>query len=100
MPAYMIIQAVLTDPKKFQAYTKVMPDLITKFGGRYVLTARHGYVLEGDWGDGASAVISEWPDQETAKRFWNSPEYENAKTLRQGTGQFHVLLVDSQTPIG
>lgn len=96
----MIIQAVLTDPKKFQAYTKVMPDLITKFGGRYVLTARHGDVLEGDWGDGASAVISEWPNRKAAKKFWNSTEYKNAKILRENTGQFHVLLVDSPSPIG
>jgi uncharacterized protein (DUF1330 family) len=39
--------------------------------------------------------VSEWPSREAALRFWNSAEYAEAKQLRDGTGSFQVLLIDS-----
>jgi len=39
-------------------------------------------------------VLAELSDHEHALRFWNSPEYQQAKTRREGTGRFQVLLVD------
>jgi uncharacterized protein (DUF1330 family) len=50
-------------------------------------------VLEGDF-PAAAMVMSVWPDREAALRFWNSPEYAQVKTLREGTGRFEVSLVD------
>jgi uncharacterized protein (DUF1330 family) len=45
--------------------------------------------------DGASVVVSEWPDKAAALRFWNSPEYAEAKALRAGLADVSVLLVES-----
>ena len=92
---YMIVLANVTDREKFAAYAQAVPDLVTKFGGRYVLQSRGLDLLEGDWCDQGSMVISEWPDRATAQAFWNSPEYDEAKKLREGTGQFHVVLADA-----
>jgi uncharacterized protein (DUF1330 family) len=41
-------------------------------------------------------VISEWPDRAAALRFWQSPEYAEARKLREGTGSFQVVLVDAE----
>ena len=54
-----------------------------------------GEFLEGGWCERASALVSEWPSRQAALDFWSSPEYAAAKTLREGTGHFQVLLVDS-----
>ena len=54
-------------------------------------------LLEGDFGDGASMVISEWPDRAAALAFWNSPEYAEAKTLRKGVAECQVLLIEADT---
>jgi uncharacterized protein (DUF1330 family) len=95
-PCYMIVLAELTDRERFLAgYAQVVPALVAKHGGRYVVRGSGGTFLEGGWCDRASALVSEWPSRQAALEFWNSPEYAEAKRLREGTGRFQVLLVDS-----
>lgn len=93
---YMIVTAELTDRARFLAdYARVVPALVARFGGRYLLQGSGGQFLEGGWCESPSALVSEWPDREAALRFWNSPEYAEAKKLREGTGRFQVLLFES-----
>jgi len=93
---YMIVLAELTDRERFLAgYARVVPDLVKRFGGRYVIRGSGGLFVEGGWCDSPSALVSEWPSREQALCFWNSPEYDAAKKLREGTGRFQVLLIDS-----
>jgi uncharacterized protein (DUF1330 family) len=96
MPAYMIVTAKIKDRDAFiQGYGTAAAKLVTQFGGKYVLRGPGAELLEGDWGDGASMVISEWPDIDAAKTFWNSPEYAEAKKLREGVADVQVLLIDA-----
>ena len=71
--------------------------LVTRFGGKYVLRAPGAMLLEGGFGDGGSMVISEWPDKAAALAFWNSPEYAEAKQLREGVADCQVLLIEAPT---
>ena len=93
MAAYLVIEAIITDPKGFLPYTKVVPDIVSKFGGEYLSLAGEAEVMEGDWG-ATRVVLHRWPDMDAARQFWNSDEYQQAKKLRDGTGQFRVMLVD------
>ncbi|MCE3001742.1 MAG: DUF1330 domain-containing protein [Xanthomonadaceae bacterium] len=93
MPAYMIVEARITDLPRFRAYAEANPPLVARFGGRYLAIRTATEPLEGDW-EGAKVVISEWPDMDAARRYWHSPEYAAVKRLREGTGTFRVLLVD------
>lgn len=101
MKCYMVVFGAFTDFDRFmRGYQQVVGPMLERFGGRYVLTGQGTQMLEGAWPDGASpdgggAVISEWPDRASALRFWNSPEYLEAKKLRSGTGSFQVMLVDA-----
>jgi uncharacterized protein (DUF1330 family) len=96
MPAYLIITAKISDRESFiSGYGAAAGALVEKFGGKYVLRGPGAELLEGEWGDGASMVISEWPDKETATRFWNSPEYAEAKKLRDGVAEVQVLLIEA-----
>ncbi len=93
---YMIITAKLHDREAFLAgYSKATAPLLPKFGGRYVMLAPGAKLLEGDWGDGTSVVISEWPNREAVEAFWTSPEYQEAKKLREGIADVQVLIVDA-----
>lgn len=93
---YMIVLAELTDRDRFLAgYARVVPALVSQFGGRYLIRGSGGLFVEGGWCDNPSALVSEWPSREHALCFWNSPEYAAAKKLRDGTGRFQVLLIDS-----
>jgi uncharacterized protein (DUF1330 family) len=97
MPAYMIITADISDRSKFIAgYGRAAADLVTHFGGKYVLRAPGAELIEGDFGKGASIVISEWADKEAAMRFWNSPEYAHIKKMRDGLANCQILLVEGE----
>ena len=96
MPAYMIVAAKISDREKFIAgYGQAAAKLVSRFGGRYVLMGPGAELLEGDFGDGASMVISEWPDKAAAQAFWNSPEYAEVKKLRDGIADCQVLLIEA-----
>ncbi len=98
MPAYMIVTAKIADRDAFiNGYGAAAGKLVAQFGGRYVLRGPGAELLEGGFGDGASMVISEWPDKDAAKAFWNSPEYAEAKKLRDGIADCQVLLIEAAT---
>lgn len=95
MPAYMIVTAAIRDREAFIAsYGAAAAALIPQFGGEYLLRGPGAECLEGNFGEGASMVISKWPDRAAIKAFWNSPEYAGAKKLREGLADVQVLVID------
>ncbi|MFN4112518.1 MAG: DUF1330 domain-containing protein [Sphingomonadaceae bacterium] len=91
----MIVTALIHDREAFvSGYGAAAAALIPQFGGEYLLRGPGSELLEGNWGEGASMVISKWPDREAARRFWNSPEYAQIKKLRDGLADVQVLLID------
>ncbi len=93
MPAYLLIEARLTDPRRFAAYAAAAPALVARFGGHYLVLGGEQASLEGEHAQ-TRTVISCWPDRATALAFWHSPAYAAIKPLRAGTGTFRVLLAD------
>lgn len=95
MPAYMIIAAKITDREKFvPGYGKEAAKLVAKCGGEYLFVAPGATVLEGSLEGYSSVAVSKWPDRATAQKFWDSEEYAQVKTLRDGIADVQVLLVD------
>lgn len=96
MRCYMIITCVIHDRAAFMAgYAPAAADLVSRFGGRYVMRAPGGAWLEGGFGEAPSVVMSEWPDRAAAMAFWTSPDYAAVKTLRNGIADAQVLVVDA-----
>ena len=50
-------------------------------------------ILEGE-NDLPRTVILEFPDMDTARTWYNSPEYGAAKAAREGAARTRFLLVD------
>ncbi|MEE4153457.1 MAG: DUF1330 domain-containing protein [Erythrobacter sp.] len=95
MAAYMIVTAAIADRAAFIAgYGAAAAELVSRFGGEYLLRGPGAELLEGSFGDGASMVISKWPDRDAVKRFWNSPEYAEVRRLREGLADVQVLLIE------
>jgi len=96
MPAYMIVTAKIADRDAFiNGYGMAAAKLVEQFGGKYVLRGPGATLLEGDFGDSASMVISEWRDKASAEAFWNSPDYAEVKKLREGIADCQVLLIEA-----
>ncbi|OYY90906.1 MAG: hypothetical protein B7Y45_05660 [Sphingomonas sp. 28-66-16] len=96
MAAYMIVTARIEDRDRFiSGYGQAAAALVAQFGGKYVLRGPGVELLEGSFGDGASMVISEWPDRAAARAFWTSPDYAEVKKLRAGIADCQVLLIEA-----
>ncbi|HVM58420.1 MAG TPA: DUF1330 domain-containing protein [Gaiellaceae bacterium] len=92
MPAYLIVETEITDPDRYEQYKAAAPAAIEAFGGRYVVRGGETAVLEGDW-QPKRVVLVEFPDLEAAKRFYDSPEYQAAKKLREGAATLNMVAV-------
>jgi uncharacterized protein (DUF1330 family) len=93
MPAYVIVQVKVEDPVRYEAYKKMVPPSLANYGGRFLVRGAKTETLEGAW-QPSRLVILEFPSVERAKAWWASPEYAEAKALRQATAQTELLVVE------
>ena len=95
MTAYMIVQAEIKDRESFiRGYAPAAAELVTKFGGKYLVRAPAAEILEGHAEAPKAVVVSEWPDKASIKRFWDSPEYQEVKQLRDQIADCQVFVVE------
>jgi uncharacterized protein (DUF1330 family) len=93
MPAYLIVETDITDPEQYEQYKAASPGAVEAGGGRFVVRGGEMAVLEGDW-QPTRLVVLEFPDLDTAKRFYDSPEYQAAKKLRDGAAKLNMVAVE------
>jgi uncharacterized protein (DUF1330 family) len=93
MPAYVIVETDIHDAEQYEQYKAASPAAIASGGGRFVARGGELAVLEGDWTP-KRVVILEFPDLEAAKRWYESPEYEEAKKLREGAASLRMVAVE------
>ena len=93
MPAYVIVDCQVTDPAQYENYKQLAPPAIAKYGGRYLVRGGAATQLEGQWRPGR-VVVLEFPDVETARRFYDSPEYRAARDVRAGAATMNMILVE------
>lgn len=99
MPAYLIAQINVTDPVQYETYKTLASAAVRKFGGRYLTRGGAIETLEGT-PETRRVVLLEFPDMETARNFFNSPDYSAARAAREhaAVGQF-ILLEGLATPL-
>jgi uncharacterized protein (DUF1330 family) len=93
MPAYVIAETDVHDAEQYERYKAAAPASIEKYGGRYLARGGALEVLEGDW-QPPRVVILEFDDLETAKRWYRSPEYQEAKQLREGAATMRMVAAE------
>jgi len=92
MPAYVIVETDVHDPEQYARYQAASPDAVHSGGGQFVVRGGELAVLEGDWNP-SRLVVLEFPDLEAAKRWYASPEYEEARRLREGAANLRMVAV-------
>jgi uncharacterized protein (DUF1330 family) len=93
MPAYVIIETDIHDPDQYEQYKAASPAAVESGDGRFVARGGELAVLEGDW-QPSRLVILEFPDLEAAKRWYDSPEYVEARKLREGAANLRMVAVE------
>lgn len=93
MPAYLIANIDLHDVERYKDYVEHVPALIEKHRGKYRVRGGDSQVLEGSWSP-SRLIVLEFPDRDAALAFYNDPEYEPYKSLRQSISDSSLILVD------
>lgn len=93
MAAYLVVDLTITDPEGFARYRDMVPPTIAAYGGKYLVRGGAITPLEGDWNPRRITIL-EFPTVEQARAWWDSPEYAEAKALRQQTATTNLIAVE------
>jgi uncharacterized protein (DUF1330 family) len=96
MPAYIVVQIEVHDQETYERYRALAPASIAAYDGRYLVRGGETGVLEGAWNP-RRLVILQFPSVERAREWWASPEYAEAKALRQNSADTDMLVVEGYT---
>jgi uncharacterized protein (DUF1330 family) len=91
--AYLLVQVDVSNAERYAEYTKVSPGVIAKYGGRFLARGGRTATLEGPPAKGRVVVI-EFPNFDAAERFYNSPEYAEARKIRDGAASAQMIAVE------
>jgi uncharacterized protein (DUF1330 family) len=92
MTAYVIYEAVVTDPEQYEQYKARAAPSVTAAGGRYI--ARGGGVESFEGAEPGRVVILEFPTLDAATAWYRSEDYTEAKSLREDACQARMFVVD------
>jgi uncharacterized protein (DUF1330 family) len=93
MAAYVIVQVDVNDPVRYDDYKRMVPASLEKYGGRFLVRGGTTHTMEGGWAPKRFVVV-EFPSVEQAKIWWASPEYAEAKALRQATADSQMIIAE------
>ena len=93
MSAYIIADIQVTDPVAYNDYRPLAAASIARFGGRFIVRGGKVDLLEGE-PQPERIVVIEFPDASTARRWYQSEEYQTALKIRQAASRGRVLLVE------
>jgi len=98
MSAYVIADVKVSDSERYRQYMALSPAAIEAAGGRFLVRGGAHEVLEGDW-QPSRLVMAEFPDIASARAFYDSVRYREARAKRAGaTEYFNMVVVQGAEP--
>ena len=94
MAAYVISEVEVLDEPSMEQYRSLAKESIEQHGGRYLVRATLPEAAEGDWPSQRRLVIVEFPDMETARRWYSSDSYALALTFRDRALSRRLVFAD------
>ena len=93
MSVYVIADLEVIDAAGFDEYRRGVPATIVAHGGRYLARGGATRVLEGTWSP-KRCVVLEFPTMQQFDTWWNSPEYQPLRALRERTTRSHLIVTE------
>jgi uncharacterized protein (DUF1330 family) len=97
MPAYWVARARVNDPVEYKKYADLVPDIISRFGGKVLARGGRYQIQEGPTDTFNRFVVIEFPTFEQGIACFNSPEYVEAAKYRRapGVGIVENVMIDA-----
>ena len=94
MPAYWVARSRVIDAGEYKKYTDLVPDIVARYGGRFLARGGKFRIMEGPEKFHRFIVI-EFPSFEQAVACFTSPEYDKAAEFRRrGAGEVENVIVE------
>ncbi|MCD5994531.1 DUF1330 domain-containing protein [Pseudomonas sp. CDFA 602] len=93
MKAYWIAHVDVTDPEQYSQYTQRAPAAFQLFGGKFMARGGRSDALEGRATPQRTVVI-EFESYEQAVACYQSAEYQQAMSYRQGAARAEIVIVE------
>jgi len=94
MVAYVIAEArEIIDEDAYQRYRPLGGAAVQAHDGAYLARGGAALALEGDWTP-QKLTILQFPSLELARRWYDSPQYTNARSIREGAARMRFVAVD------
>ena len=82
MSVYMVLDAEVHDPEKYEEYKAAAPQYVAKHGGEYCCRGGSTEVFVGDWNPERDVMLK-FPSRENYEAFINDPGYKPWKEMRE-----------------
>ena len=93
LTAYLISIVDVPDPKRYNVYKRDLANIVARHGGEYLVQGGEVEVIEGDWKPNRVALLR-FPDRTAIRAFFDDPDYEPLRKLRQLIGKSQMVAVD------
>jgi uncharacterized protein (DUF1330 family) len=93
MSALIIVDIEVTDPVLYEDYKRLASASIAAHRGRYLVRGGRSEVLDGEWVP-RRLVVLEFDSVEQAKAWRDSPEYGEAKKVREKCARSNMIVVE------
>lgn len=89
---YWIARVRVTDEAAYRAYIDTNGAALAKYGARFLVRSGTSTCAEGS--AEPRNVVVEFPDYAAALACWHSPEYQHARSFRDGAADFNLLVIE------
>jgi uncharacterized protein (DUF1330 family) len=93
MAAYVILDVEVHDPLRYEEYKAQSTEALAAYGGEFLVRGGPHEVLEGHWRP-RRVVVLRFESPKRAREWYDSPEYEGPKALRQAVSDGNMILVE------
>jgi uncharacterized protein (DUF1330 family) len=94
-PAFVIVErTATTGPEAIQQeYAKLAGEILPKYGARYLARSQENTLVEGDGVAPCCMAILQFPNMDAVKRWYGSPENQEASKVRQRGARFRIIAI-------
>ena len=99
-PAFVVIERIATTGSETiqQEYANLAREILPKYGARYLARSQVNTLLEGDGAVPCCMAILEFPNMDAVRRWYVSPENQEASKVRQSGAKFRIVAIQGLPP--
>jgi uncharacterized protein (DUF1330 family) len=95
MSSYYIALIDIHDRERYEQYLDGYDEVFARYKGEVVAVDTEPRVLEGNW-PARRTVVIRFPNDEEARRWYDSPEYQELLAHRQAAADCRVAIISGR----